>query len=47
MELSFLSNLDKQFLKPFHEYVQCDYLGVGYEISKPIGSRRNEKLIIN
>ena len=33
-------NLDK----PFHEYGQCDYLGVGYETSKPMGSKRNEKL---
>ena len=33
-------NLDK----PFHEYGQYDYLGAGYETSKPMGSRRNEKL---
>ena len=36
-------NLDK----PFHEYGQCDYLGGGYETSKPMGNRRNEKLWIN
>ena len=32
------------FLEPLHEYGQCDYLGVGYEISKSMDSRRNKKL---
>ena len=43
------SSLKKELAlyKPFHEYCQCDYLGVGYETSQPIGCRGTEKLWIN
>ena len=42
----FLRSLEKEDYnldKPFHEYGLCDYLGGGYETSKPMGNRRNEK----